>query len=461
MDVVQHLLATHPLAFTAFALVPVNLMWLTARSVISKCRPSPLMSFLKGLPVLKLGLPADFNTPTEIGIFWGFFFAISFFYTSVWDWEGRQRTRENPVWIVENRFEILIACLVLQTALYEFSKRFVVYKLPVEQRPAQAANVVRIALKLSLLVYTAAYGNWYKIIVTNPADLEEEDFESAYWGPFGMIMLYTWELLFRDLKPVNFIHHGASLIAAWSVVEWYADNAAGNSVRKILPVGTVMSFAEGLCCLGTVCYRFASRKVAAKVMLADAIYVIIVYNMTALCYITMLYKNWETFDWASSHVSCPLVLCLTYPAQMNMVKIFLALHKKAAKAHREEVKAALAKELEEREEKREITEVTKEDTVEAQPTAEPTAESTAEPESVPVVEQATAKQESSDTQPARNSPRRMALQLVELATQFGVDWTNRKQKCSATQKRKIPSDEGMWAAKLFRSTAQRYGLRLR
>jgi len=79
MDVMQHLLATHPLAFTAFALVPVNLMWLTARSVISKCRPSPLMSFLKGLPVLKLGLPADFNTPTEIGIFWGFFFAISFF----------------------------------------------------------------------------------------------------------------------------------------------------------------------------------------------------------------------------------------------------------------------------------------------------------------------------------------------------------------------------------------------
>jgi len=463
MDVVQHLLATHPLAFTAFTLVPINLMWLTARSVISKCRPSPLVSFLKGLPVLKLGLPVEANTPAEIGIFWGFFFAVSCFYTSVWNWEGRQRARENPVWIVENRFEILIVGLALQTALYEFSKRFVVYTLPIDQRPAQAANVVRVSLKLSLLAYTAACGNWYKILVTSPAELDEKDFEPAYWGPFGMIMLYTWELLFRDLKPVNFIHHGASLIAAWSVVEWYADNAAGNSVRKIIPVGTVMSFAEGFCCLGTVCYRFASRKVAAKVMLADAIFVIIVYNIVALCYIGTLYKNWETFD-SNSHVSCPLILCLTYPAQMNMVRIFMALHKKAVKAHREEVKAALAKKSEEREEKREITPVTKKDTVEAQPTEEPTAEPTAEPiaepEPVPV-EQATTKQESSDKQPARTSPRRMALQLVELATQFGVDWTNRKQKTSATQKRKVPASEGMWAAKLFRSTAQRYGLRLR
>eukprot|EP01062_Namystynia_karyoxenos_P036958 TRINITY_DN26905_c1_g2_i1.p2 TRINITY_DN26905_c1_g2~~TRINITY_DN26905_c1_g2_i1.p2 ORF type:complete len:407 (+),score=134.61 TRINITY_DN26905_c1_g2_i1:92-1312(+) len=344
---------TNPMAVFTGVMVGLNLLWLCSRCLISKST-LPGAGVLRSIPLLKLSQAPTGNTPGELLTFCIMFTGVALFYTNVWDPEGRRRTRENPVPIIEYRFQLLAASMVFQTVLFRFARQRVVHSLPEDQRDAQAANVVRVTVKIGLFAYCFFCGNWWNITFKHPGELTEEDFETAYWGPMGMAMLYGWELLFRDLKPINFIHHGASLMAAWSVLEWYDDGIAGNTVRKFTPVGTVMSFTEGFCCLGTICYRYASRPTASHVMLLDAGFVAVVYNLIASWWIYTLASNWETFDETSRYVSCPLILALTYPAQMNMVRIFYILHKKAAREARAEKakeKAAQASGSESEEEK--------------------------------------------------------------------------------------------------------------
>eukprot|EP01064_Diplonema_japonicum_P034762 TRINITY_DN731_c3_g1_i1.p1 TRINITY_DN731_c3_g1~~TRINITY_DN731_c3_g1_i1.p1 ORF type:complete len:364 (+),score=22.43 TRINITY_DN731_c3_g1_i1:73-1164(+) len=229
--------------------------------------------------------------------------------------------------LLKYRLSYYLAIFAVYTAVFYAAKKKIVSGLPVEQQDAQAANVVRVIVKLTCFGFWALSGDFSKVVALHPLQLTDEIYTSSYWCIYGVTSLYIWEILFRGMQPVNIAHHAIACMGAGAVFEW---QSVIEPCRTITSMALMASCIEGFCCLGTMCYRFLPKGALLKrIMTAEFIFVVVAYNLLLLAYLSVLIGYNDLFSVGWGYVCMPCLTLFTYPAQMNMAKIFWDLRKKA------------------------------------------------------------------------------------------------------------------------------------
>eukprot|EP01060_Flectonema_neradi_P000364 TRINITY_DN10242_c0_g1_i1.p1 TRINITY_DN10242_c0_g1~~TRINITY_DN10242_c0_g1_i1.p1 ORF type:complete len:373 (+),score=46.09 TRINITY_DN10242_c0_g1_i1:81-1121(+) len=309
-------LQRHPYGFLMFVIGLVNCLVVTIRT----CVPSIASRYPLRVK----------HSNSDIAQLWGILMLSLVLYVPLVE-ENLPRFPEN--WLVRNRLPLIFAALVLYTLIYVFSLLFVVTNLEKGQRPAQASNIVRIFVKLSLFIYWGASGEFSRVMSIHPMKLTDEEYMPTQYVIFGICTLYMWEVAFRDLRPVNVVHHalacmGGGLTFEWGSVLW--------AMRTVVVMPIMGSLIEVFCCMGTMAYRFLPKSTfLQRLMLAEFVFVAVAYNLLLVAYISALYAFRHTFSYGLGVIGMPALAVFTYPAQMNMAKIFYSLSKRAKPAKRE------------------------------------------------------------------------------------------------------------------------------
>ncbi|KAJ9454564.1 hypothetical protein DIPPA_29823 [Diplonema papillatum] len=252
---------------------------------------------------------------------------ISYFlYSSCYDNGLHPRFKED--FLQAHRLTFTLLAHAVYTVMYFVGMRLLAF-LPDGQAPAQAANVVRIGVKTGLFAYWCLSGECFTLMATHPLELTSEQYWSSGVVAFGINTLYTWELLFRDLRPVNVIHHAIACMGFVSMME-FANVLEPTRVITAMPF--VGSLIETFVCMGSVAYRFMPRgKLLARLMLAITVFVLVSYNLLLLGYVSVLYGYIHLYSFFYGYIGMPCLVLFTYPAQMNMAKVFYSLYKKASR----------------------------------------------------------------------------------------------------------------------------------
>eukprot|EP01059_Diplonema_ambulator_P018574 TRINITY_DN30_c0_g1_i1.p1 TRINITY_DN30_c0_g1~~TRINITY_DN30_c0_g1_i1.p1 ORF type:complete len:376 (+),score=138.66 TRINITY_DN30_c0_g1_i1:57-1130(+) len=259
---------------------------------------------------------------------------------------GNDFPRFPETWWLQYRLSIMLSLHTLYTTIYFSAKYYFknYYNLPAEHCVTQAANLVRVLVKLSMFVYWVLPGHIFVPVTTHPLELSAEKYEITHHVSFAINSLYIWEVMFRELKPVNVIHHGIACIGFTSFAEWQnvLEPARTNTSLPILG-----SLIEGFCCLGSMCYRFMRRgRTLQRLMVALTIFVLVSYNVLLVAYVALLYAYCNLYSFGYGYICMPLLAVFTYPAQMNMAKVYWLLSKKAGMPETpvEPIPAAVVKE---------------------------------------------------------------------------------------------------------------------
>ena len=309
-------LERHPYGYMMIAIGLFNCLNVTVRT----CVP-----FVAAKYPLRLKL-----TPSEVAQLWGILALSLGIYVPLVD-ETLPRFPEN--WLLVNRLPLILAALATYTAIYIFSLLFLVSKLEPSQRPAQAANVVRVFVKLSLFLYWGVSGEFSRVMSIHPMRLTDKEYEPTSYVVFGICTLYMWEVAFRDLKPVNVVHHAIACTGGGLTFEWGSVLMAFRTVT-VMPI--MGSLIEVFCCMGTMAYRFLPKSFfLQRLMIAECMFVMVAYNLLLVAYISSLFAFHDTFSFGLGNVGMPALAVLTYPAQMNMVRVFYSLSKRAKPIRKE------------------------------------------------------------------------------------------------------------------------------
>ena len=228
---------------------------------------------------------------------------------------------------VENRFTNFVVGLILSTIVYKLALPVIKKFISADQADAQAANVVRVGIKLSLLIWFFGINcsPVKAILLSKPGELSEPHFECQMIAIQVMAILYVWELMFRELKPINVAHHAYTIASCWAMLEWLPID---QPVRQIGIIPIAGSLIESVCCIGTMCYRFlAPSKQLSKLLVGEGYFVIVAYNLLAVSFFSLMYAFHNYYSTIMSVSLCGVYL-FTYPAQMNMAKMFFALARK-------------------------------------------------------------------------------------------------------------------------------------
>eukprot|EP01060_Flectonema_neradi_P029668 TRINITY_DN4148_c0_g1_i1.p1 TRINITY_DN4148_c0_g1~~TRINITY_DN4148_c0_g1_i1.p1 ORF type:complete len:357 (+),score=62.11 TRINITY_DN4148_c0_g1_i1:56-1126(+) len=235
--------------------------------------------------------------------------------------------RHPDSWLNQNRVAVMAALLTSFTAVYYLCWAYAFPKLTEEQRPAQAANVIRIGVKFTLFCGWALSGEFITMMNTHPLELTPDIWEPTNYVTLGINALYMWELLFRDLRPVNVIHHGIACMGFTSYMEWSNLLEPGRSVVTMPIMGSLI---EVFCCMGTVAYRFLPKgKLLHRLMLGIMAFVLVSYNLLLVGYLSVLIGYNDLFSFSWGKICMPSLALFTYPAQMNMARVFWVLAKKS------------------------------------------------------------------------------------------------------------------------------------
>ena len=239
--------------------------------------------------------------------------------------------------VLENRLTYAVYGVIACSALQYLYRTRVFSFLDEAACATQASNGVRLTVKLVALFYYVFIGDFLHIMRTHPLEVGNEEFRSSHVVMHMLGAMYLWELLFRDLRPVNVIHHAVTLCGICSTFEW---QSVVEPPRILVCIPMMGALSEAVCCLGTMAYRFAPRGRALKrFMLAEAVYVVVVYNLLLVAYIAraVTYHEITSDGWLCV---MPVLSLFTYPAQMNMARVFYSLSKKAGKPAKAAVQPA-------------------------------------------------------------------------------------------------------------------------
>ena len=235
--------------------------------------------------------------------------------------------RHPESWLNEHRVPVMASLLTIYTAVYYLCRAYAFQKLPEDQRPAQAANIIRIAVKFSLFCVWALSGEFVTMMNTHPLELTPDIWEPTNYVTLGINSLYMWELLFRDLRPVNVIHHGIANMGFTSYMEWSNLLEPGRTVVTMPIMGSLI---EVFCCMGTMAYRFLPKgKFLQRLMLGVMAFVLVSYNLLLVGYLSVLIGYNDLFSFSWGKICMPSLALFTYPAQMNMARVFWVLAKKS------------------------------------------------------------------------------------------------------------------------------------
>eukprot|EP01059_Diplonema_ambulator_P014561 TRINITY_DN25473_c0_g1_i2.p1 TRINITY_DN25473_c0_g1~~TRINITY_DN25473_c0_g1_i2.p1 ORF type:complete len:355 (+),score=76.07 TRINITY_DN25473_c0_g1_i2:49-1113(+) len=232
-------------------------------------------------------------------------------------------------WFLQHRLSIMVGLHVVYTAVYCVLKRVFAKHCNLSQVHAatQAANAIRVIVKLGMFAYWVLPGHLQVVLETHPLELTRERYEPTNHVAFTINSLYLWEVMFRELKPVNVVHHGIACLGFVSIAEW--QNVL-EPARTVLSIPFIGSLIEGFCCLGTMGYRFLPRgKPLQRLMYAMSIFVIFSYNILLIGFLTLVYAYCDLYSFGYGYIGMPAVALFTYPAQMNMAKIYWAMGDKA------------------------------------------------------------------------------------------------------------------------------------
>eukprot|EP01061_Rhynchopus_euleeides_P002196 TRINITY_DN1168_c0_g1_i1.p1 TRINITY_DN1168_c0_g1~~TRINITY_DN1168_c0_g1_i1.p1 ORF type:complete len:385 (+),score=179.02 TRINITY_DN1168_c0_g1_i1:246-1400(+) len=305
------LFTRHRFAVLCFVVMFYNALMMTGRALV---------------PAVKKVWPLRVkHNAKDIATLWaGFCTIAAIYYNKVNHLEPR--LPENDV--LENRITVAISVMCMCHTLYLFVYNNVFSFLPEDNRPQQAANVVRLTVKLVCATLWLGSGDFMEILQTNPIELKDETYRSAYIVQISLVSMYMWELMVRDLRPVNVLHHNMCLIGASAYAEWAS---AVEPTRTFATIPVMGALTESVCCLGTMAYRFMPRgPVLKRIMIAETLFIVINFNTLLVCAMVTLYKysHMASMGW----IACQLLLVVfTYPAQMNMARVFWSLTKKAGK----------------------------------------------------------------------------------------------------------------------------------
>eukprot|EP01059_Diplonema_ambulator_P020694 TRINITY_DN34565_c0_g1_i1.p2 TRINITY_DN34565_c0_g1~~TRINITY_DN34565_c0_g1_i1.p2 ORF type:complete len:359 (+),score=83.17 TRINITY_DN34565_c0_g1_i1:55-1131(+) len=290
------------------------------------------MSSLRTLhPYVKEKWPMPMkHTAGDVKKLWATFVVCSIMYMSKVS-NTDPRFPENH--FLQYRFSYYFGAIVLYTAIYKFSLKYIVHNLAAEHRNQQAANIVRVICKLSAFAIWACSGDFYLTATLHPLELTDEIYWTSYLAMFIVTSLYTWEVMFRALMPVNVAHHAIACMGAASTFEWAS---VIEPCRTITAMPLMGSCIEGFCCIGTMCYRFLPRgKLLKRIMTAEFIFVVVAYNLLLAGYISVLVGYNDLFSFGWGNICMPCLAIFTYPAQMNMARIFWDLRSKADRPEEE------------------------------------------------------------------------------------------------------------------------------
>ena len=304
------LLTRHRFAVLSFSVLLVNAAMMTCRVMV---------------PYFKQRYPLPKHSMKDVVITWLGGFAMLALWVGKVD-ANEPRLEENVV--LQHRIKITLATMVFCHCLNHVYMNHVFVSLPEAVRSAQASNAMRGTIKLVLAIYWAGSGDFMRIHSVHPYALTDDLFFSGYLVQICLVAMYMWELLFRDLRPVNIIHHGMCFMGTTSLSEWAS---AVEPIRTLASIPIFGALTEGVCCLGTMAYRFFPKgALLQRVMLAETVYVLVLFTslQAYFLYATYAYRALQSNAWLFCNV---FLASMTYPAQMNMAYVFWSLSKKAGR----------------------------------------------------------------------------------------------------------------------------------